>query len=139
VNTRLSPICKDKGLPFKIKRVRSLPSGAAGYAINEAGRLLVARLKEFIGTADWPTWIKDFHVYAVDPRIVEIDVTHESIVNYDSKLNARWPPHRHKPIKMFLGLLDHKTMSAFGGIKGYIKLNLTPAFYKFLNKSIHRF
>jgi len=119
----------------------ALPSGAVGYAMNLPASRIIQNCTSLTGTADWPTWSRFINFYGVFPAITHHDFSAPSIAQIgapDTKISF-WPEERFKISKMLFGLIKSKQLKAYGGLSGYIKINLQAALFRRISRFLSPF
>jgi len=114
----------------------ALPSGAVGYAMNLSASRIIQNCTNLTGTADWPTWSRFINYYGILPAITHHDFSAPSIAQIGApapKVSC-WPEERYKISKMLFGLISSKQIKAYGGVMGYIKINVQAAFFRRISR-----
>lgn len=130
------------GRHFSASKVKSLPTGAVGYALNSSARDVIKSTKTITGTPDWPTWAGNVAFYSLTPSIVSHNPEILSLYALDTAEDfpEHWPQHRKSMGLGARAIFNRKITQAYGGLVPYLRFVIFPALsrgYSLLLSRVH--
>ena len=117
------------GRHFSACKVKSLPTGAVGYAMNSSARDAIKSKDTITGTPDWPTWAGSIDFYSLIPNIVSHNPEILSLYTVDTAEDfpEYWPRHRKSIRLAARSMFDRKITQAYGGLVPFVRFVISPA------------
>jgi len=128
------------GRHFSASKIRSVPTGAVGYAINLSARNLINSYETITGTPDWPTWASRVSFYSLNPCVVSHNPEILSLYTIDTPEDfpEHWPLHRKSIGNSTRSIFNRDITAAYGGLFPYIKFVLYPALNRVYSGAISK-
>ena len=130
------------GRHFSASKVKSLPTGAVGYALNSSARNVIKSKETISGTPDWPTWAGSITFYILTPSIVSHNPEILSLYAVDTPgdFPVYWPQHRKSIQYSARSMFNREITNAYGGLLPYLNFIFFPALsrvYSVLASRVH--
>jgi len=128
------------GRHFSACKVKSLPTGAVGYALNSSARKVISSKETITGTPDWPTWAGDISFYSIFPNIVSHNPEILSLYTAETPEDfpEHWPHHRKRIGLSTRSIFNREITNAYGGVSPYLKFIILPALYRAYSAAVSR-
>lgn len=117
------------GRHFSASKIKSLPTGAVGYAMNLSARDAIKSKETITGTPDWPTWAGSIDFYSLIPSIVSHNPEILSLYTVDTveDFPEYWPRHRKSLRLAACSIFNRKITRAYGGLFPFVRFIISPA------------
>jgi hypothetical protein len=128
------------GRHFSACKVKSLPTGAVGYALNSSARKVISSIETITGTPDWPTWAGEISFYTITPNTVSHDPEILSLYTMGTSEDfpEHWPHHRRKIGLSARSIFNKKITHAYGGLLPYLNYIIFPAINRAYSAAVSR-
>jgi hypothetical protein len=116
------------GRHFSAGKVKSLPTGAVGYAINSSACAVIKSKETITGTPDWPTWAGSVGFYSLIPSTVSHNPEILSLYTVDTAEDfpEYWPRHRKSIILAARSMFNREITQAYGGLIPFVRFVIFP-------------